>query len=278
MTTARFIQDLAEVADAFDAFLIDETGVMHDATAPLPGAVEAMTALTARNKHVVVLTNEPTRAAANMARLERMGFPRSSYTRLVSSGEVIWNGLRTGAFGPPFDAGSRVYAIGYDSRDPLDGLALRFVPEPEGADFLLIAGSEPHASLDELSNTLLRAAQLHVPALCTDPARTRHTDAGGEAGAGAVAAVYEGLGGRVTYVGKPFHAMYQAAVGAVGGGPRRFLCVGDTLDHDVLGGAKAGFNTALVRTGAMAGLDDAAFEVRIAGAAHRPDFVLNRLG
>ena len=58
---------------------------------------------------------------------------------------------------------------------------------------------------------------------------------------------------------------------------KRVLCVGDSLDHDVLGGAEAGLATALVRTGVLDGVDDAALAALMNGARHRPDYLLPRL-
>ena len=56
--------------------------------------------------------------------------------------------------------------------------------------------------------------------------------------------------------------------------PRRILAVGDSPLHDVEGAARAGFATALVKTGLGAGRDDD--ELRRA-APTAPDFVLDGL-
>ena len=276
MTLPRFASGLAEIADRFDCFMIDQYGVMHDGQAAYPGAPEAMTQLVERNKCVVVLTNSGKRARPNMERIGRLGFPRSSYTALVSSGEVTWQGLRTNRFGPPFESGGRVCLIGRQGADyGLDGLDLTFVEQPEAADFIIMAGSDcPHTSLDEYSNHLAPAARQHIPALCANPDRLMLTSQGLQPSSGAIGGVYESLGGRVTYIGKPFPAIYGAAAKLAGSDGSRVLCIGDSLDHDVQGGAEAGFETALVRTGILADVDDASLEAMTARALHQPNYVL----
>jgi ribonucleotide monophosphatase NagD (HAD superfamily) len=58
----------------------------------------------------------------------------------------------------------------------------------------------------------------------------------------------------VTWVGKPYPAIYREAVRLIGN-PSRVLCVGDSAEHDVAGGRTAGLTTLLVMTGVSAGLD-----------------------
>ena len=71
---------------------------------------------------------------------------------------------------------------------------------------------------------------------------------------GAIAALYEEMGGKVTWIGKPYPEIYAKAAALIGN-PKRILCVGDSAEHDVAGGRNAGFATLLVLTGVSAGTD-----------------------
>jgi HAD superfamily hydrolase (TIGR01459 family) len=279
MTHPMFISGLADIVDRFDAVLIDQYGVMHDGRRPYPGAVEAMTRLTAMGRAVIVLTNSGKRSAPNRARIERIGFPPSSYTGLVSSGEVTWQGLRGGRFGAPFDEGACICVIGKQGDDyGLDDLDLTFAQAPHAADFIVIAGCDcPRTSLDDYRAALAPAAAKNIPALCANPDRMMLTPAGLQPSSGAIAELYEALGGWVTFVGKPFPAIYRAAAELAEADPQRLLCIGDSLDHDVAGGAKAGFSTALVRTGILGGTDDAELRRLMAAAADQPTYILPSL-
>lgn len=79
-----------------------------------------MARLTGLNRTVIVLTDSGKRAEPDIARIEALGPPRLSFATLVSSGEVTWQGLRTGACGPPLRAGRRIHVIGR----PGDGYGL----------------------------------------------------------------------------------------------------------------------------------------------------------
>ena len=185
----RFVEGLAALADRYDAFFIDQFGVMHDGTLPYAGAVEAMRALTAAGRAVIVLTNSGKRAGPNIARIEQVGFARGTFTALMSSGEVTWQALRTGSLGPPFGAGRRLCVIGKAGEDyGLHDLDLILVDEPGDAEFIVIAGSDcPATSLDHYRAMLAPAAERHVPALCANPDRLMLTSKGLQPAPGAIA-------------------------------------------------------------------------------------------
>ena len=69
-------------------------------------------------------------------------------------------------------------------------------------------------------------------------------------GPGAVAHHYEQLGGAVGYVGKPHRPIYQACLEALAHPPPdEVLTVGDSMAHDVAGGAAMELDTALIMSG-----------------------------
>ena len=72
-------------------------------------------------------------------------------------------------------------------------------------------------------------------------------------GAGSIAALYETLGGHVTRLGKPFQEIYDYVLQLCGGPEKsRIVCVGDSIEHDILGAWRAGLSSVLVSTGLAA--------------------------
>jgi ribonucleotide monophosphatase NagD (HAD superfamily) len=71
---------------------------------------------------------------------------------------------------------------------------------------------------------------------------------------GAIASLYEEMGGKVEWIGKPHPRIYAAALARIGN-PLKALCIGDSAEHDVAGGRRAGLGTLIVRTGLSAGLE-----------------------
>jgi HAD superfamily hydrolase (TIGR01459 family) len=270
------IDGLREIADQFDLFLVDQYGVLHDGIAAYPGAIEGLAKIALPGRKVVVLTNSGKSAAANQARLAALGFAGCSY-EVVSSGEVALQGLKAGAFGLCFARGSDVCLIGragdsyaFSSDD------FTLVSRPEDAACVVIAGSDaPRTSLDAYRSALKGAAQIGVPAICINPDITMIRDRSLIPAPGAIARIYEELGGRVDYVGKPHPAIFQSAHALFERVPSsRVVMIGDSPEHDVAGAGAMGFATLLVRTGIHRDLGEEEVLRLCASHGADPDFLI----
>lgn len=268
------VAGLEPIASLYDAFLIDQFGVLHDGRALYPGVIEALRKLKTREKRIVILTNSGKRSDVNRRRILALGLTPDLFDDVLSSGDVARTGIREGKFGPPFTAAGRAFIIGKRGDDYAFGLDL--ADRPESADFLLFLGSDaPRTSLEDYAHLLKAAAAKAVPALCCNPDRKMLTPLGLAPAPGAIAALYEQLGGPVLWVGKPHGPIYAAALERAGAPPKtRTLCIGDSLEHDICGGQAAGLKTALVRTGVSAALS--AKDIRTACDAQPcvPDWIL----
>jgi HAD superfamily hydrolase (TIGR01459 family) len=274
------IAQLSALADSFDLFLIDQFGVLHDGVSPYPGAVECLARLKASGKSVVLLSNSGKRAADNMTRLADLGFSNKLFDHVVTSGEVAWQGILDHSFDPPFRPGKSMFVVGHDDHDyGFEKLGVRLVENPAAADFVMIAASRaPRMSLYQYGDILANAAASNIPALCCNPDRLMLTAAGIQPSAGEIASLYSKLGGSVTFVGKPYPAMYAFVQNhCVRGGAKRTLAIGDSIEHDICGGFNAHLTTALVRTGLSHDLSDEELSTRLAAHGATPDFVLSGL-
>jgi HAD superfamily hydrolase (TIGR01459 family) len=89
---------------------------------------------------------------------------------------------------------------------------------------------------------------------CLNPDRVVVRGGVSEACAGALADIYQEIGGAVTFHGKPFPAIYEHALRLAGNPPRNeVLAVGDGLQTDMLGAALMGFDTVFVTGGIHSG-------------------------
>ena len=251
----RTISSLNDIADVFDAVLLDQFGVLHDGRKAFPGAVESVAALRKQNVPIVVLTNSGKRAADNAARLDRLGFPRHLFHAVVSSGELarahISQMLASGKLKP----GDPVAVI---SRDDDAGMIenhdLRRVRSPNPAKLLIIAGAEPETTSREKYQIIMKPlADAGVPALCINPDLHIYARGAPDFGPGQLARDYENLGGTVAMLGKPGREMFKAGLEALGGPePARTLMIGDSPEHDVAGAQAIGCRTLLVAEGVQA--------------------------
>jgi HAD superfamily hydrolase (TIGR01459 family) len=253
-TEAKRIEGLSSIAANFGGMLIDQFGVIHDGATLYPGTLRVLSELRTRGIPVAVLTNSGKRAEANRQRLVRMGVPRDHFVDAISSGEVAFASLKV----------KRAYLIGKDGEDyGFDGIS--FVSDPKDAEVILILGSNaPRVTLDQYRKLL---EGLTLPAICCNPDKLMITPGGLVPAPGAIAALYEEMGGHVTWIGKPHPRIYAEAARLIGN-PQRILCIGDSAEHDVAGGRAAGFSTLLVMQGVSQGQNPATL-------SPAPDYVMD---
>ena len=244
--------------------LVDQFGVLHNGINPYPGAVDALTRLTDAGKVTVILSNSGKRAEVNHLRMQALGFPRESYTALVSSGEVAWFAIREAIAQGQYGNKPQCYLVSRDGDDSsIAGLDLVQVNNPAIADLILLSGKlDTELQISDYRLLLKPAADKQTPCICTNPDKVELVSGGLAFGTGAIAEAYASMGGPVDYIGKPFPAIYNFALRQYAPffhtsgtdmnknvPSREVLCVGDSVEHDIAGGMAAGISTVLVRTG-----------------------------
>jgi HAD superfamily hydrolase (TIGR01459 family) len=250
MMPAVEIAGLGEVLDRFDAFLIDQFGVLRDGRGPYPDAAGTLSALKAAGKRTIILSNSGKRSQENSKRLAQLGFDPESWNLFLTSGETAFRIMAA-------EAGGRAAKCLLISRDgdtsPLDGLNIARTEAAAEADIILIAASEGDIHPLSYYEALLRpAAERRTACLCTNPDKVMLTRTGTAFGAGRIAELYEELGGTVRWIGKPFPDIYAEAQRSLGGvAPERICAIGDSVEHDIAGARSAGFASVLVTTGIL---------------------------
>jgi HAD superfamily hydrolase (TIGR01459 family) len=281
----QIITRLEPISDRFDHVLLDQWGVLHHGKDVFVEASDCVAALHRQGKTILVLSNSGKRSADNLRRITKAGLAAEYYDGVLSSGEVAWQGLRDRTSVPFTQVGRRCFLLSRD-RDcgVIQGLDLDLV-ELEAADFILLAGlDDDQTDFGIWRERLEAAAARQVPMLCANPDLTMFTSAGLLPAPGALAQSYENLGGKVAYVGKPHRIIFDAALQVLGNpDPERVLMIGDSLDHDILGGRGAGILTLLITSGvhrdALVGATDLPATLqRLAGSeARMPDWAIDRL-
>jgi HAD superfamily hydrolase (TIGR01459 family) len=250
VTALRGVEALAR---DHDGFIVDQWGVLHDGTKPYPGAIECLEGLHARGKRLVVLSNTGRREAEGIRAMAAMGFDPRIFVRFVAAGEDAREGIERQA--TPFHAnlGRRYYAFTRDDNvNVMEGLGKERVGDPTEADFLAVLGIDsPPLTVADYEPLLAAGAARKLPMLCANPDLIRPSPHGVLDAPGALAQRYQELGGgEVFYHGKPYPAIYQSCVAALRGVPReRMVCVGDSIEHDILGASRAGLKSAFVAGG-----------------------------
>jgi len=280
------IQSLIDIAHRFDAIVLDQWGVLHDGSAPYPGAIAALSALKAAGTRLAVLSNSGKRSAPNRARIAAMGFDTDIFETVMTSGEALWQDIAQGHL--PYQTLCAITAARGDAENWADGLNITLTDTPAQADAILLMGLPDDADPTAYTATLDQARTRGIPILCTNPDRASPR-AGGAivVSPGALGHHHITAGGDVRFYGKPHAPVFRALEQALNLPASRLLMVGDSLEHDIAGGHGAGWATAFVRGGLHgrvfaqgAPADTLATLAALAARedAPMPTFTLNQLG
>ncbi len=246
----RIIDGISEIADGYEAMLCDAWGVIHNGRRVFEGAAEAMAAFRRERGPVLVLTNAPRPSEIIPAQLDRLGLPRECWDAIVTSGDATMFEFERRAPGPAF-------RLGPEKDDPMfEGRGLSFAPI-EDAAFIACTGlfHDETEEPDAYRELLQKGADRNIPMVCANPDII--VDFGGKRMwcAGALAAIYEEMGGAVIHVGKPHSPIYGLAfekLKRVAGRdiPRgKILAVGDGLATDIKGANDHDLDVVFVASG-----------------------------
>lgn len=229
----------------------DIWGVLHDGQRAFAASNEALTRFRACGGTVVLVSNAPSPIAGVAATLAEKGVHRDAYDAIVSSGEQALTHIRTAGY-------QKVHRIGPAGRDS------HFFADLDRPDTPLAACDAIACTglIDDSTETgesyrarLVPAAARGIPFVCANPDRVVHVGDKLFQCAGAIAAVYEDLGGPVVWCGKPYASAYTLAfqkVAAIRGSsvaPERVLAIGDAIAFDLAGAQGAGIDALFIGSG-----------------------------
>ncbi len=247
---SRIVSSLADISDAYDAILCDVWGVLHDGKAAFPPASEALVAYRRRGGAVALITNAPRPHAPVEAQMLRLGVSADAFDAVVTSGDVTISLLAARDGAPAHHIGPERDLSLFDAVEAATGKRPPRVG-PEEAAYVVCTGLE-HDHVETPENYAARLSALaarKLPFLCANPDLVIHRGADLVYCAGALGQAYEALGGEVTYAGKPYPPIYEAALAALPRPPRRVLAIGDGFRTDVAGAARMGIDTLFVAAG-----------------------------
>ncbi|TCL66324.1 TIGR01459 family HAD-type hydrolase [Rhizobium sp. BK251] len=268
---------LPELTQSYDVFFVDQFGVLRDDAGPYEGAIAALFELASAGRKVVILSNSGRSGEYNSERLVRLGFARETFDFFVTSGDVAFDILSRRENMIRGMAPCLTISSGGDS-NLADRLGLASVHSAANAEIVIISGSEAERiPMDDYREMLRPAAEKGIPCYCTNPDIHKLSNGSIAPGAGSIAKLYEGMGGPVTWLGKPYLEIYEHALKLAGvTDRRRVVCIGDSIEHDILGAKSAGLDSVLVRTGILADVNDEQLEHLCASAHAYPTHMLQQ--
>ncbi|MFB7880220.1 TIGR01459 family HAD-type hydrolase [Brevundimonas diminuta] len=251
MTLPHPLPRLSAVADDYDILLCDVWGVIHNGRESWPAACEALTRFNEKGGHVVLISNSPRPSPDVVAQLDALGVPRSAWKAFVTSGDATRMELARRAPGP-------AWIIGPDRDFVLyEGLDLTGAHDANDAAFISVTGpyDDTTETPEDYRERLMPAVARGLELICANPDRVVQRGDSIIYCGGAIADLYESMGGRVVMAGKPFAPIYALALKEAEGlmgrlvDRSRVLCIGDGVVTDVLGAAEQALDCLFIAQG-----------------------------
>jgi HAD superfamily hydrolase (TIGR01459 family) len=285
--TVPVLNEAGSLLAGYDVLISDVWGVVHDGLWALEPACAALMRFREAGGTVVLLSNAPGPSEQIAGVLDRKRVPRQAWDRLVTSGDVT-RALITESHQ------RRVYHIGESAdRAVFAGLDVALVVEEEAEIVVATELNDYRNETPEQYRPLLqRFAARGLPFICGNPDLVVHVGQDLLPCAGALAAIYEELGGSVAWAGKPYRPAYdlalEAARSARGGrpvDPARVLVIGDAVRTDLAGARMMGFDSLFIAGGIHrdetmheGAVDAAGLAKVLAGLPVRPVGAMGALG
>ena len=258
---AQVIESLDEITASYDAVLCDVWGVVHNGLRPFDDACKALARAIRNGKPVVLLTNSPRPASHVERQIKGIGVPRECWSLIVTSGDSARDALFSG------EAGTKVYHVGPEAALGFFEPALgdeEHMTEIQRVGFDEAQGIVCTGLFDDMSETpedyrtmLTEAARRKLPFLCANPDVIVDRGNTRVYCAGALAELFESLGGRTLMFGKPRARIYELAKRKLApllleSDGARILCIGDGITTDIRGAQNQSLDCLFVSGGLAA--------------------------
>ena len=245
MKNCEKLNNLSDIDDHYDVFLIDLWGVIHNGIAAFDNVIPVLQSLKQKKKMVFFITNAPRRSFVISQQLEDFGIEQKLYDKIISSGELTWLSIKEKyqkknclIIGPPRDF------------HLVEGLDISVVDKDSNVDIILNTG--PWGDDDSLGNytdLLDSLAKKKSHMICSNPDKTVVRGENFMICAGLLAEYYEKIGGKVEYYGKPYRQIYEHCFNFFEKKNTRVLAIGDSLENDIKGANALNFDSLLITDG-----------------------------
>jgi HAD superfamily hydrolase (TIGR01459 family) len=244
------LNGLSEIASRYDGVICDVWGVLHNGREAYVPAAEAMRRFRAERGPVVLLSNAPRLADGVEAQFARVGLPRDFYDGIVTSGLAARDDLlRRSQSGNAL----KLFYLGPARDNPVfDGLRIEYCGADD-AELVFCTGlyDDENETAENYRDLLQKFKARALPFLCANPDIIVQRGDKLIYCAGAIARLYESMGGAVVYYGKPYPQVFErslAELRALGAG-KRTLVIGDGIETDIAGANRMGLDALFIGGG-----------------------------
>ncbi len=251
----KIINSFSDILDRYDIFILDQWGVMHDGKKGYNHAVNAVDKLIKENKKLIIISNSSRRKINSINRLKDLGFNKSHFIEVMTSGEMIWQDLfnlndKYGKLKNCFHIYDFSKEGGLDFRIGLE--KFDFKSNIKEADFILGCTPFSNTKPEDYIPILNEALDKNLIMFCANPdfVTVENNNKQNVFCMGTIADLYSYMGGKVIILGKPSKEIYLESCKKIKQiDLSRIVAIGDSLDHDILGAKNFGIDSVLISSG-----------------------------
>ena len=245
------LERAGDLLAGYDAVFCDVWGVVHNGLTPYAGACEALSRFRARGGAVVLVTNSPAPAKETSDFIAtHIGVPREVWDAIITSGDLTRGFITEHGL-------SLIHHIGPPRDLPVfKGLDVERVSLEQAQGIVCTGVVDDVRETGETYRPLMEEARDRgLPLVCGNPDLVVEVGGVFYPCAGAVAVIYESLGGTVYWAGKPHAPVYEGAhrLAETRLGHQvdrsRILAIGDAIRTDMAGAANYGIDGLFIAHG-----------------------------
>ena len=234
-------EGLCSIVDNYQLFYVDLWGVVHNGVSLHKEAINALKEITKKGKEYILLTNAPRPNSVVKTFLKKMGMEEEIIDHVFTSGEASLSYLKKNLIdkkffhvGPPRDI------------DLFKDFKELKSNQIENSEYIICTGLFEEHEEDLKFYKELFEKNLKKKMICTNPDLIVDRGNKRELCAGSIATIFEKMGGKVVYFGKPYPEVYNQSVDNKG---KKILSIGDNLNTDIKGANLLNYDSLIISNG-----------------------------
>jgi len=232
---------LKSIIENYDLFFIDLWGVVHNGINLNEKAIDVLVKISEAKKNYILLTNAPRPNTVVKEFLKKMGMNNNMRKNVYTSGEAALSYLKKNFLKQSF------YHIGPPRDfDLFTDFKNKKTQDISKSNYLLCTGLYENHDKDLNYYKELLSNSISKKMICTNPDLVVDRGEKREYCAGSVAMVFEKLGGKVVYFGKPYPEVYNQSINS---NYNNIIAIGDNLNTDIKGAMNMKYDSLLVTNG-----------------------------
>ncbi|MBI29630.1 MAG: hypothetical protein CFH21_00822 [Alphaproteobacteria bacterium MarineAlpha5_Bin11] len=249
------INSISSIASQFETFIIDQWGVIHDGKKGFKFAFKCIEKLYKLNKNLIIISNSSQMKAITTQRLIDLGFDVNFFNSVNTSGEMIYNQIKKPTLDWSRKLGENCFHLFNPSTNNkfIKNLNKNFVDNIHNANFILGSTVDPKFKTLDYVPLLRIGVNKKLPFVCANPdyESVEAFENGSKAICmGTIAKLYESLGGKMYFLGKPSSHIYNESIYKIKNFKKSLtVAIGDSIHHDILGAKKFGIKSLLITSG-----------------------------